>query len=85
MQPNDRSRLAFMIRYAMRHPGRIVPHARRQARDAVLRLRNRNHVSYYRAVMRSDAARRMPYRTLNQVRSVKFATLSNRSDCSMLI
>jgi SAM-dependent methyltransferase len=57
MQPNDRSRLAFMIRYAMRHPGRIVPHARRQARDAVLRLRNRDHVSYYRAVMRSDAAR----------------------------
>src|ERR1700730_8445303 len=57
MQPNDRSRLAFMIRYAMRHPGRIVPHARRQARDAVLRLRNRDHVSYYRAVMKSDAAR----------------------------
>ena len=57
MQPNDRSRLAFMIRYAMRHPARIVPHARRLARDAVLRLRNRDHVSYYRAVMRSDAAR----------------------------
>src|SRR2546423_5155269 len=57
MQPNDRSRLAFMIRYAVRHPGRIVPHARRLARDAVLRLRNRDHVSYYRAVMRSDAAR----------------------------
>ena len=57
MQPSDRSRLAFMIRYAMRHPGRIVPHARRLARDAVLRLRNRDHVSYYRAVMRSDAAR----------------------------
>jgi len=34
---------------------------------------------------RSDAARKMPYRTLNQVRSVKFATLSKRSDCSMLI
>jgi SAM-dependent methyltransferase len=57
MQPNDRSRLAFMIRYAVRHPGRIVPHARRLARDAVLRVRNRDHVSYYRAVMRSDAAR----------------------------
>jgi len=57
MQPNDRSGLAFMIRYAMRHPGRIVPHARRLARDAVLRLRNRDHVSYYRAVMRSDVAR----------------------------
>jgi len=57
MQPNDRSRLTFMIRYAVRHPERIVPHARRLARDGVLRLRNRDHVSYYRAVMRSDAAR----------------------------
>jgi SAM-dependent methyltransferase len=57
MQPKDRSRLAFMIRYAMRHPERIVPHARRLARDAMLRLGNRDHVSYYRAVMRSDAAR----------------------------
>ena len=57
MQPNDRSRLAFMIGYAMRHPERIVPHARRLARDAMLRLGNRDHVSYYRAVMRSDAAR----------------------------
>ena len=57
MQANDRSRLAFMIRYAMHHPGRIVPHGRRLARDAMLRLRNRDHMSYYRAVMRSDAAR----------------------------
>ena len=57
MQPNDRSRLAFMIRYAMRHPARIVPHARRLARDTMLRLKNRDHMSYYRAVMRSDAAR----------------------------
>jgi len=57
MQPNDRSRLTFIMRYAVRHPGRIVPHARRLTRDLVLRLRNRDHVSYYRAVMRSDAAR----------------------------
>jgi len=57
MQPNDRSRLTFMIRYAARHPGRIVPPGHRLARDAVLRLKNRDHVSYYRAVMRSDAAR----------------------------
>jgi ubiquinone/menaquinone biosynthesis C-methylase UbiE len=57
MHPNDRSRLTFMIRYAARHPERVVPHARRLARDAVLRLKNRDHVSYYRAVMRSDAAR----------------------------
>ncbi len=57
MHPNDRSRLTFMIRYAARHPERIVPHGRRLARDAMLRLKNRDHVSYYRAVMRSDAAR----------------------------
>ena len=40
MQPNDRSRLAFIMRYAVRHPERIVPHARRLARDLVLRLRH---------------------------------------------
>ncbi len=57
MHPNDRSRLTFMVRYAARHPERIVPHARRLARDAVLRLKSRDHVSYYRAVMKLDAAR----------------------------
>src|SRR5487761_1611125 len=57
MHPNDRSRLAFKLRYAARHPDRIVPHARRLARDAMLRLTARDHVAYYRAVMKSDAAR----------------------------
>lgn len=57
MHQKDRSRLTFMIQYAARHPGRIVPHARRLARDTMLQLKNRDHVSYYRAVMRSDAAR----------------------------
>jgi ubiquinone/menaquinone biosynthesis C-methylase UbiE len=57
MHPNDRSRLTFLVRYATRHPERIAPHARRLARDAVLRLKSRDHVSYYRAVMKSDAAR----------------------------
>ena len=56
MHPKDRSRLTFMIRYAARHPGRIVPYGRRLARDAMLRLKNRDHVSYYRAVMKSEAA-----------------------------
>ena len=46
-----------MVRYAARHPGRIVPHGRRLARDAMLRLKNRDHVGYYRAVMKADAAR----------------------------
>ena len=57
MAAKDRSRVTFQIGYAVRHPGRIVPHARRLARDAVLRLKSRDHISYYRAVMRSDAAR----------------------------
>jgi SAM-dependent methyltransferase len=57
MHPADRSRLTFKLRYAARHPDRIVPHARRLARDAMLRLKARDHVSYYRAVMKSDAAR----------------------------
>ena len=47
MHPNDRSRLAFIMRYAVRHPERIMPHARRLTRDLVLRLRHRDHVSYY--------------------------------------
>jgi SAM-dependent methyltransferase len=57
MHSNDRSRLMFMVCYAARHPQRIVPHARRLVRDVVLRLKNRDHVSYYRAVMKSDTAR----------------------------
>jgi SAM-dependent methyltransferase len=59
MHPNDRSRLTFMVRYAARPPERIVPHARRLARDTALRLKSRDHVSYYRAVMKSDAAGRL--------------------------
>ena len=57
MHSKDRSRLAFKIRYAARHPGRIAGYTRRLARDLWIRRRARDHVSYYRAVMRSDAAR----------------------------
>jgi SAM-dependent methyltransferase len=53
----DRSRLVFKIRYAARYPGRVLPYARRRGRDAWLRLLTRDHLSYYRAVMASDAAR----------------------------
>jgi ubiquinone/menaquinone biosynthesis C-methylase UbiE len=53
----DRSRLSFKIVYALRHPSRIGGYARRRARDAWLRLQSPDHVSYYRAVMRADAAR----------------------------
>ena len=57
MTAKDRSRLAFKIKYAATHPGHIVPYTRRRARDAFLWLGTRDHVSYYRAVMASDAAR----------------------------
>jgi SAM-dependent methyltransferase len=53
----DRSRLLFKIRYAARYPGRIAAYARRRGRDTWLGLRSHDHVSYYRAVMASDAAR----------------------------
>jgi SAM-dependent methyltransferase len=53
----DRSRLVFKARYAVRHPGRILPYARRRGRDAWLRLRAPDHLSYYRAVMAADTAR----------------------------
>jgi SAM-dependent methyltransferase len=46
-----------MIAYAARHPERILPYTRRLGRDTWLSLRSQDHVSYYRAVMRSDAAR----------------------------
>ena len=57
MHAKDRSRLAYQAQYALRHPDRIAAHARRLGRDAWLALRARDHVAYYRAVMRSDAAR----------------------------
>ncbi|MGW0563235.1 class I SAM-dependent methyltransferase [Streptomyces sp. NPDC003016] len=54
----NRSRLGHKVRYALRHPGRVVPYLRRAGRDSWLRLRHRgSHVAYYRAVMASDTAR----------------------------
>jgi SAM-dependent methyltransferase len=53
----DRSRLSFKIGYALRHPGHIAPYTRRRARDFWIALGARDHIGYYRAVMRSDASR----------------------------
>jgi SAM-dependent methyltransferase len=53
----DRSRLSFKIFYAIRHPRRVASYVRRRGRDAWLRLNSPDHVSYYRAVMASDASR----------------------------
>jgi SAM-dependent methyltransferase len=60
MESKNRASLAYRLRYATRHPGRVVPYARRLARDTWLRARARDHVAYYRSVMRSDTAR-SPY------------------------
>jgi SAM-dependent methyltransferase len=53
----DRSKLSFKIFYALRRPGKIAGYLRRRSRDAWLMRKSPDHVSYYRAVMRSDAAR----------------------------
>lgn len=57
MSSHDRSRLSFKVGYALRHPGRVLPYARRRSRDALLSLKTPDHVSYYREVMKSDSAR----------------------------
>ncbi|WP_433239162.1 class I SAM-dependent DNA methyltransferase [Streptosporangium sp. CA-135522] len=57
MHNRNRAGIAHQIGYAIRHPERIPPHLRRLARDAWLRLRTRDHVGYYRAVMKSDTTR----------------------------
>ena len=57
MHSKDRSKLSFKIIYALAHPGSIYGYVRRRARDAWLQTRSDDHVSYYRAVMRSDTAR----------------------------
>ena len=57
MHAKDRSSLVYKVGYAVQHPDRIVGYARRRGRDTWLWLTTRDHVSYYRAVMRSDTAR----------------------------
>ncbi|WP_169952593.1 class I SAM-dependent methyltransferase [Microbispora sp. H11081] len=51
-----RSGLTYQLTYALRHPGRVLPHLRRMTRDARLRMTTPDHVSYYREVMRADIA-----------------------------
>jgi SAM-dependent methyltransferase len=53
----NRSRLAYKVGYAIRNPDRLSEYARRRGRDTWLWLTTRDHVSYYRAVMRSDVIR----------------------------
>ncbi len=57
MHGKNRSRLGYQIAYAIRNPDRIAGYARRLGRDTLLWLATRDHVSYYRAVMRADTSR----------------------------
>jgi SAM-dependent methyltransferase len=59
MPSKDRSRLAYKIRYAVRRPRRVRPYVRRLARDTWLRHGRgaRDHVSFYREVMRSEVTK----------------------------
>ncbi|MFF3850611.1 class I SAM-dependent DNA methyltransferase [Streptomyces sp. NPDC002328] len=52
-----RSALTHKVGYALRHPRRVAPYLRRAGRDTWLRLRHRDHIGYYRAVMADDAGR----------------------------
>jgi len=45
------------VAYAIRNPDRIAGYLRRRGRDTWLGLTTRDHVAYYRAVMRSDTSR----------------------------
>ncbi|CAN5832109.1 class I SAM-dependent methyltransferase [soil metagenome] len=44
------------MRYAVAHPERVLPHLRRLARNALVGLRHRDHVGFYREVMRHNVA-----------------------------
>jgi SAM-dependent methyltransferase len=56
MTTANRSRLSYKMAFALRHPGQIPPYLRRVGVDAWLRAQARDHVSYYRAVMKFKAA-----------------------------
>lgn len=53
---DERHSLAYRIRYALEHPDRVVPHLRRTARNLVIGATRRDHVSFYREVMRRNVA-----------------------------
>ncbi|MFS2295205.1 MAG: class I SAM-dependent methyltransferase, partial [Actinomadura sp.] len=53
----NRASLTYKLRYAAKNPDRIKPYLARTARDLKLRVTSRNHVAYYRAVMKYDAAK----------------------------
>ncbi|GAA4235237.1 class I SAM-dependent methyltransferase [Actinomadura meridiana] len=53
----NRASLAYQLRYAAKNPDKIRSYLGRVGRDLKFRLVSRDHVAYYRAVMRSDVAK----------------------------
>ncbi|MGC4959631.1 class I SAM-dependent methyltransferase [Actinomadura citrea] len=53
----NRASLAYRLRYAAQNPEKIGTYLSRVARDLKFRVSSRDHVAYYRAVMKADAAR----------------------------
>ncbi|HSK91134.1 MAG TPA: class I SAM-dependent methyltransferase [Euzebyales bacterium] len=52
----QRNRIVYQVRYALAHPDKVVPHVRRLARNLAVGARKRDHVSFYREVMRRNVA-----------------------------
>ncbi|MFI0366526.1 class I SAM-dependent DNA methyltransferase [Actinomadura sp. 1N219] len=53
----NRASLTYKVRYAAQNPDRIKAYLARVARDLKFRFSSRDHVAYYRAVMKSDTAK----------------------------
>jgi SAM-dependent methyltransferase len=49
--------LSYKFSYALRNPGQVMPYARRRGRDALIGMKARDHVTYYREVMKATSAR----------------------------
>jgi SAM-dependent methyltransferase len=57
MVTKNRSKLAYKLAFAARHPDQVLPYVRRVWVDARLRTGSDDHISYYRKVMRYKAGR----------------------------
>src|ERR1700754_2300552 len=57
MHIHNRASIGHQIKYALRRPQRTPGPVRRLGRDTWRRLSRRDHVDYYRAVMKSDGSR----------------------------
>lgn len=52
----QRHTLRYRTRYALQHPDRVLPHLWRTVRNLVIGATRRDHVSFYREVMRRNVA-----------------------------